>query len=291
MITIIVTGLVLLLGIVAGASREYIRSDPIKFLKSIPFAPISRYSSLYRLWPYIVFAMAVAIFLTVRLLLPSTDAKMFVPWAVKISGGPPDRDPVLNFEFQRWVRLREGFRIALLAEADPGQQLPATKYSATVTAPADMRLVTARHCDEATSGNELSITSVTACSTTSTHAPRTTIDVIWYAVGSETGIYPVTLSTGNFPLPPFPLKAAVWIGSQFRLVPMKQIGDTFRLDYDQLEFDVANHELRFPVVVVTTLGVTQRIYDLLAVCASVIVLLFGNGIFRRRDKAPTTDDN
>jgi len=178
----------------------------------------------------------------------------------------------LTLLFNRTAPLQTSFEVALRVQ-QPRPGFPVHAYRATLTAPSDVELVTSRGC-AAPPKPPTTATTLAACD--DLRVAGGTIETLWAPIGKKTGTYELAVSAADFGFPRSSggqLSAVLnHAGDQVTGVPANgvlRVGDAV--------IDADHREIRFPLVVLTSLGVTQETYDWVSAIGAVVAALFGTG--------------
>jgi len=177
----------------------------------------------------------------------------------------------LTLLFNRTAPIQTSFEVTLRAQ-QPRSGFPVHTYRASLTAPSDVELVTSRGC-AAPPKPTTATTTLAACD--DLRVAGGTIETLWAPIGKKTGTYELAVSAADFGFPRGGGQLSAVLshaGDQVTGVPASgglRVGDAV--------IDVDHREIRFPLVVLTSLGVTQETYDWVAGIGAIVGALLGSG--------------
>jgi hypothetical protein len=180
------------------------------------------------------------------------------------------RNLVVTVDFPLSVPVQKDFDISFEIASEPGP-LPKGQYAATVMGPKYVEIRTSRICK----GQPEASSSTRSCSEVASDRKEPVI-LVWTATPTKTGEAIFSLSTDllaklfdSSPGPNAKVQMKVSLGGENRAVQPTES----KVQMGIALVNLADEEIRFPVQIVTSLGVSQATYDWVKVFAGVVAAL------------------
>jgi hypothetical protein len=192
----------------------------------------------------------------------------------------PRNDISITVQYRPRVAKQDDFQVVLEFSSNP-DVLREDVYSAVLYAPKHVERRTTHRCAPP---DVEGFAGVRACDK---HRIGSTFRLVWDVTPTQTGTATVRITSDLFGVePPMNTEREYRVSRRFgRPDKLEQFpGGQSKIAVADVTLDLPAREIRFPVEVITSLGVSQKVYDGFALASPVVAILgtlFGAGFFSR----------